>query len=262
MNGKHLPLSSVFAGLGDIESPEDKKLVERIIRDVEYISDSTLVKVESDIYSALYAGLGSLEEGVSVIIGTGSVAFGKKGDEKVRVGGYSYKEGDPGSSFYLGRLCLWHVSKLLDGRRKMTSFGTELMELLDVTDRISYVEMLNEYYDKRTKTAQLAKLVTTYAKIGDVYAIEILNDGIKGIVEIIDTCTNSLNLSKKNIAIIGGLGNDSLYFKRIEDELQKIDNNYHVFKSILDPSLGSVIGAIYNDGVTITKDLVQKLKEQ
>ena len=262
LNGKNRPLTSVFAGLGDIESSEDKKLVEDIIKDMEFISDSTLVEVESDIYSALYAGLGNLNEGVSVIVGTGSVAFGKNGELTKRVGGYSYKEGDPGSSFFLGRLCLWHVSKILDGRRKKTSFGSELMELLNVTDRLSYVEMLDEYYLNRTKTAQLAKLVTTFATIGDVYAIEIMNEGIKGIVDIIDTCTNQLKLKEKNVAIIGSLGNYPLYFKRIEEELHKIDSKYTIFKSLLDPSLGAVIGAISNDGISVTDKLITKLGKQ
>ena len=262
MNGKRLPLTSVFVGLGDIESLEDEKLVEGIIRDIEYISDSTLVKVESDIYSALYAGLGILKEGVSVIIGTGSVAFGKKDKLTNRVGGYSYKEGDPGSSFFLGRLCLWHVSKMLDCRRNITSFGNELMELLNVSDRVSYVEVLDEYYLNRTKTAQLAKLVTTYAACGDEYALEIMNEGVKGIVEIIDTCSNQLELEEKNIAVIGSLGNHSLYMQRITEELHNIDPKYNVFKTLLDPSLGAVIGALHNDGISITEYVIDTLKRQ
>jgi N-acetylglucosamine kinase-like BadF-type ATPase len=253
LGDRKFPLRSVFAGLGDIESLKDKELVQSIINDMEFISDSTLIKVESDVYNALYAGLGNYKEGVSVIIGTGSVAFGIKDGLTKRVGGYSFKEGDPGSSFYLGRLCLWHISKVLDGRRSITSFGNELLNILGVTSRISYVEMLDDYYNDRTKTAQLAKVVTSFASVGDKYAIEIMNDGV---------CAKQLKLSNKYVAIIGSLGKSPLYFERINEELTKIDPKYILFESILDPSLGALIGALKNDNVQITENVIDTLKRQ
>lgn len=256
-----ITITCVFAGLGDIESDEDKSIVKTIIKESEYITDSTKIQVESDVFNALYGGLGDLEEGLSVIIGTGSVAFGIKGNTTNRVGGYSFKEGDPGSSFYLGRLCLWHVSKVLDGRRKVTPFGEELLNLLDITTRVSYVDILDDYYLDRTKTAQLAKLVTKFSEQNDQYALLILQEGIEGIVEIIDTCSNNLSLQEKNVAVIGSLGNYPVYFDKLQDKLYTLDKAYKVFKRILDPSLGAVIGAMKLDGRSISKEIIEKFKK-
>ncbi len=254
-------ITSVFAGLGDIESDQDKLMVKDFIKESIYVSDTTKIQVESDIFNALYGGLGNLSEGLSVIIGTGSVAFGVKQGLTNRVGGYSFKEGDPGSSYYLGRLCLWHISKVLDGRREETSFGKELFKTLNVSNRVSYVERLDEYYTNRTKTAQLAKLVTKYAEKQDKYALEILHKGVQGIVEIIHTCAKNLELEHKNVAVIGSLGNYPIYFDELQDELYKLDNGYKVFKSILDPSLGAVIGAMKLDNLEIKKETIDTFRK-
>lgn len=258
---KNITITAVFAGLGDIESRQDKELVQSFLEDSPLLSNTSKIQVESDVYNALYGGLGILNEGVSVIIGTGSVAFGVKDNKTNRVGGYSFKEGDPGSSFDLGRMCLWHVSKILDGRKKRTAFGEALLDVLKISTRVSYVEMLDEYYLDRTKTAQLARLVTTYAELHDEYALEILNEGVKGIVEIIDTCSNNLDLSNKNVAIIGSLGNYPTYFLELKRQLEAIDENYNVFPSLYDPCVGAVIGALKLDEKNKTTKVLNRLKQ-
>lgn len=255
-------VTSVFAGLGDIESSEDEAMVASFIKEFECVNEDTIVTVKSDVYNALYGGLGSYQEGVSVILGTGSVAMGvnDKG-ETSRVGGYSFKEGDPGSGFYLGKLTLSFVAKALDGRKPTSAFTDELFTLLNITTRLSYVEMLDKYYNNRTLTADLAKIVTKYAKEGNKEALELLHMNVLGAVELIDTCTRNLSLMNKHIAIIGGLGNSETYFSMLQDELHKIDSSYHVFSNILDPSLGSYIGALKSVGNPVSKDLIEHLKE-
>ncbi len=254
-------IDRVFAGLGDIESEGDQFLVESLIRAVKAVTNKAEVSVYSDAFSALYGGLGQLDEGVSIIVGTGSVAMGINGkNETARVGGYSYKEGDPGSAFYLGRLSIIYLSKLLDGRRGISPFGSELKEVLNVDSRVSYVEMLDEYHLNRTRTAQLAKIVTKHASHGDPGALEIVKKGIEGLVEMVDTATKKLQIKMKNVAVIGSLGLSEFYFNEFNKALQVIDKEYNLFPSILDPACGSVIGAIKESGLEITQEIVENLK--
>lgn len=250
----------IFAGLGDVESKSDKLKVEQVIRKLSICKDNTKVIVKSDIYNAQYCGLADYQEGVGVIIGTGSVAFGvnREGLSK-RVGGYSYKEGDPGSSYDLGKQCFTYLAKVLDGRRENSNFSKELKQFLKVTDRISYVNMLDEYHTKRTQTAQLAKLVTKHSS-SDKDAYNILNNGVLGIVEIIDTAMVSLDIKEKNVAVIGSLGNSKEYFTLLNVELGKIDKSYNVFKHSLDPVIGALIGAYKSYDIQITRSLISVLK--
>ena len=55
--------------------------------------------------NALY-GVSEGKDGIIAICGTGSVAFGKKGNAYARSGGYCYQEGDLGSSYDIGRKAL------------------------------------------------------------------------------------------------------------------------------------------------------------
>jgi len=258
----NVKIDRVFAGLGDIESEGDQFLVESLIRAVKVVTNKTEVTVKSDAFSALYGGLGQLDEGVSVIVGTGSVALGVNGkNETARVGGYSYKEGDPGSAFYLGRLSIIYLSKALDGRRGVTPFSEELKEVLNVDSRLSYVTMLDEYYLNRTRTAQLAKIVTKHASHGDPGALEIANKGIKGLVEMVDTAVRKLNIKMKNVAVIGSLGLSEFYFNQFENALKKIDKEYKLFPSIVDPACGSLIGAMKDEGIEITDEIIANFKK-
>lgn len=257
----NIVVTSVFAGLGDIESEEDSNLVASMIKEFDCVNDNTVITVKSDVYNALYGGLGSLSEGVSVILGTGSVAMGIDSNMNTsRVGGYSYKEGDPGSSYYIGKLVLSYVAKVLDSRKKESDFSKELFEILNITTRLSYVEMLDIYHEDRTKTAGLARLVTKHASLGCLDALEILNNSVDGASELIDTCVNNLGLSELNVAIIGGLGNSKLYFELLSSKLHSIDSNYSVFPNVLDPSLGSYIGALKAVGASVDEKLIGVLK--
>ncbi len=255
-------LDAVFAGLGDVESNKDKELVSSMIKEFDLVTEDTQVKVENDAYNALYGGLGNLDEGVSIILGTGSVAIGiNKEGKTAKVGGYSHKEGDPGSSYALGKKCLSFAAMVLDGRRDKSNFSRALLKELKVTDRISYINMIDAYYEDRTKTASLAKLVTKYSVLGDLDAFDICYEGITGALELIDTTTRKLKIKHKNVAIIGSLGNSEFYFSGIKKSLSTVDVNYNVFPNILDPSIGAAIGAMKLLGLPLSDQVIKELKE-
>lgn len=254
-------IDAIFVGLGDIESDSDRDIIKNIIKDFDICSKKTLITIESDAYNALYGGLADLNEGVSVIVGTGSVALGiNKNKEIKRVGGYSYKEGDPGSSFDLGKKCITHASKVLDGRRSESDFSSELLKVLNVTNRISFVNMVDEYHNDRSKTAQLAKLVTKHAQ-NNSDAYDILVEGVIGVVELVNTAVIGLEIKEKNIAVIGSLGNCKEYFSLLEEMLHNLDEDYTVFKNILDPSIGAIIGGYRSMNIQIDKNMIEKLKK-
>src|SRR5699024_11034486 len=69
-------------------------------------------------HDASIALLGALSgsDGVAVIAGTGSIAYGLSGEQSSRVGGWGYLLGDEGSGLWIAKQALQQVMQGYDGR--------------------------------------------------------------------------------------------------------------------------------------------------
>ena len=87
----HIPFKkiSVFAGLAGCSSAENMPKITYFLSKFGFNRYAN----NNDAYNAVSAGLGN-SDGVAVIMGTGSIAYAKKGDELYRIGGYGYLFGD------------------------------------------------------------------------------------------------------------------------------------------------------------------------
>ena len=94
-------VDAIFAGLGGMNSKKDIDDVNDILRKQSILKENGKVDSGSDVINALYGALNN-QDGIILIAGTGSVAFGKNKDKYARSGGYCYQEGDGGSAYYLG----------------------------------------------------------------------------------------------------------------------------------------------------------------
>jgi len=257
----NIEIQSVFAGLGGIACLDHEKEVMQAIRDLPYIKKDANIVVKNDVVNALAGGLAT-RCGIAIIIGTGAVAYGM--DElgnTWRSGGYHFKEGDAGSAYDLGFQALKAMARAMDGRFEKTAFTDELQEVLGVVDFISAVKVYDEYFNDRTKTAQLAKLVTKYADLGNLVALNIVETATDELALLIKAVDNHLQIQNKEVAIIGGLGNaDTIYKKRFIEKVKMINSNFHVHQFLLDPVIGAALMALKNTGTEITDELINRLK--
>ncbi|PAT01700.1 hypothetical protein CI105_05500 [Candidatus Izimaplasma bacterium ZiA1] len=231
-------ISSAFLGLGGISSKDDSLKVEEAFRKLEFCDDLTKISAKNDIYNAHAGGLEG-NDGYTYIIGTGSVLFGTYQNDSFRVGGYSHKEGDPGSSYALGRKALKILAKVLDNRVIETPFTTQLKVLLDVNNYAEYVTMINGI--NRTKTADLAKTVTKFAEFNDIHALNIIDTETTELQLMLKAMLSTLNSPKKDISIIGSLGNADTVFKEMLYKKISSLGDFNVFEAKLDPVYGSII---------------------
>jgi N-acetylglucosamine kinase-like BadF-type ATPase len=240
-------LTSIFLGLGGIASSTDSTHVESLVKSWQICDSTTMIQVKNDIYNAHASGLMG-KPGICFIIGTGSVGFGV--DEEAnehRVGGYSYKEGDPGSSFHLGRMTLKQLAKAMDHRITLTPFLMEVQTHLKIKSYSDYVGVINSI--SRYETAQLAKMVIKYTDRGDPIALKLINIATDEIILMLQAIINILHIRNRKIAIIGSLGNSESVFKNtLYEKVKKIDANYEIFPTTRDPVLGSGILAFKQIG--------------
>jgi N-acetylglucosamine kinase-like BadF-type ATPase len=131
--------------------------------------------VTTDAAIAL-AGATASGRGIIVIAGTGSIAFGRNGeDHKARAGGWGYRFGDEGSGYDIVRQALRAALRMEEGWGPPTGLGRALRE---ATASASANEALHRFYGDewpRERVAALGPLVDRAAEAGDAAAIEILN---------------------------------------------------------------------------------------
>ncbi len=255
-------ISSVFAGLGGISSEEDKSLVNSYLHKIKNCTRETVIHSENDIYNA-FAGGTMGKPSIAIVIGTGSVAFGIDEEENsFRSGGYSYKEGDPGSSYDLGRKTLKTLAKVLDNRYPTSLFIEEVKKELSVHTFSEAVKMFDEFYEDRTLTASLSKLVTLHADMGDIHALKIVEEATDDLALMVQAVNNSINLSNKELAIIGSLGNaNTIFKKKFIEKVLKIDKTFIIHESLLDPSIGACILGLKNVDIVLSDEKLNKLKK-
>lgn len=199
---------SCFAGLGGITDENDSAHTVNILKQSPLLKNA-VVTADNDIINAMISGHGK-EEGMVGIIGTGSVGFGIHKGRKHRCGGYSYLEGDYGSSFDLGQKALQFLARVLDGRLAGSLLSTRLIAETNLTN---FSTLAKFFYLGRTKIASLAKIVTECADQGDYNAIRIIDSAVEEMMLMFETVYNILEFDETELAIIGSLGNADTYYR-------------------------------------------------
>ena len=191
---------SVFAGLAGGST----------IGIYEQISDFLLkfgfahARSGSDAMNAVSTCLGDAD-GISVIMGTGSVTFAQANEKAHRVGGYGYLLGDAGSSFSLGREAILAALCFEDGSGEETALYEAVRKKCDTE---SVLESLGKFYSGgKREIAQYAPLVLNAYADGDKVAKKILFDELEKVVQTIRGASKKLPNKKGPIRVVlcGGL---------------------------------------------------------
>jgi N-acetylglucosamine kinase-like BadF-type ATPase len=149
--------------------PEDKRAI------LAAILRARRLIVTTDAVIAL-AGATSAGQGIAVIAGTGSIAFGRNAEGRVaRAGGWGYAFGDEGGGFDVVRQAVRAALRMEEGWGPPTSLRATLLGATGARDAN---DMLHRFYGDgwpRAKVAALAPLVDAAALEGDGVAVEILS---------------------------------------------------------------------------------------
>ena len=166
LNARSVDFEAACFGMSG--GPEDKcDILARILRARRLI-------VTTDAVIAL-AGATATGQGIVVIGGTGSIAFGRNREGRpARAGGWGYVFGDEGGAFDIARQALRAVLRQEEGWGPPT---TLCRALLEATASENANQMLHLFYTPawpRSRVATLAPLVDRAAAEGDGVAAQIL----------------------------------------------------------------------------------------
>ncbi|HDK27698.1 MAG TPA: ROK family protein [Candidatus Atribacteria bacterium] len=223
-------------GLAGVISKEDIQTVKNNLLLIKQVKKCCITNDGEIAVLGAYAG----EPGIVVVVGTGSIIYGlKENGVTVKIGGWGPLLGDEGSGFWIGLKALQAIIKTGEGRNANTSLSSILMNSFNIDDLEELVSFV--YQDKlsREKIAALAPLVIRAMADGDQVAKQIIEKGCDELILMITAMAKKINYQKKEIAVTGGLFNNSPFYDLFSYKLKKLSN----LKAI-NPLYPAVYGAI------------------
>ena len=191
---------SMFAGISGGISGSNKEILH------DFFARFPFARFDngSDAQLIVAAGLGD-DDGIAVIMGTGSVAFVQKDGEMHRIGGMGYLFDNGGNGYSIGRDAIRAALCAEDGSGEQTMLHKLVTEKLGNTSAIASLGEL--YALGKRGVASYAPLVFRAADEGDGVARNILRRNMKEIAVLLATGRKKLGGAQVKAVFVGGLTN-------------------------------------------------------
>ncbi len=139
------------------------------------------------------------EDGAILILGTGSVALVKRGEDSFSIGGYGFPISDEGSGAALGLSAIRHALRSLDGRTRPSPLSQAITSQYDHA-----IPRVIAWMDEASPAdyASFAPLVMDYAENGDEIAVSIVRDAAGHVERFIETI---MARGAQRCVLMGGL---------------------------------------------------------
>lgn len=226
---------SVFVGVAGGISGDNKQHIAAFLEKYNFAAFSN----GSDAENAVAASLGT-RDGISVIAGTGSIAFVKKSGELLRVGGHGYLIDEGGNGFSLGQAAIRAALLCEEGS---LDEDTLLLPLVKAKcERDTVLAAISDFYrGGKREIASYATLVFEAAEQGDRIASDIIKNNAACIARLIEAAGRKLEGDKITTAIVGGLTAKSEMLLPLIKEALKDTERYNIEVFTGSPVKGAVL---------------------
>lgn len=197
-------IAALFAGVAGLSAGD---CTPRLREALKTAYPEAAVDCSHDGINVLYAGFPDGEDGVSIICGTGSSCFVRRGDALYRIGGCGQFD-LKGNGFEIGRAAFAHVFRTMDGRDKAGWLANELDSRFEGSCHAHIIE-INDF--TKNQFASYAPLVFEAAREHhDEEALAILRDQLGYVAELIRTAARCFDGAPFSVALAGGIFRDPL----------------------------------------------------
>ncbi|MBV9344799.1 MAG: N-acetylglucosamine kinase [Gammaproteobacteria bacterium] len=142
-----------------------------------------------------WAGALACQDGINIVAGTGSIAYGEYAGQQARAGGWGELIGDEGSAYWLAREGLTLFGRMSDGRASCGALHTLVRQHFSLTHDLDLCGAIyNQPVSARSQLAELARLVVQAAEAGDAAARALLTRGAEELVAAIGAVRRSLKV--------------------------------------------------------------------
>jgi len=239
--GAGLEMQSVEAiclALAGAGRQEDRPPIEAWVAEEKIAARSAVVP---DALAVLAAASPNMV-GISLIAGTGSMAYGRDATgAEARAGGWGPLFGDEGSGYALALAGLRAAVQSADGRGPSTKLLPAFLDRLKIHEASALVTTLYAPAWDRSKIAELAAIVTTTAEWGDDIALGLLQETADELTRAVVATADRLTWhSPPTVALTGGLIANAANFRRLLEESLNATGKVLKTTLVTEPALGAV----------------------
>jgi N-acetylglucosamine kinase-like BadF-type ATPase len=226
---------------------EDSRMLVRLDQIAAAVLPSTPHRCGNDMICG-WAGALAGSDGINIVAGTGSIAYGEFESRSARAGGWGELFGDEGSAYWIAREALALFSRMSDGRETRGAlydlvrahFG--LHADLDVCATVYGPPALS-----RSALAALAPLAAQAAGAGDLAAARLFDLAAKELAAMVHAVRDRLDIPAQrcvSVAYSGGLFHAYTSLSaRLRSNLESTGRKYAFVAPRLSPSAGAALYA-------------------
>jgi N-acetylglucosamine kinase-like BadF-type ATPase len=254
-----------FAFFGLPAYGEDSRLLDRLNTVASPTLEHGKYKCGNDMVCA-WAGALACQDGINIVAGTGSIAYGEFAGGQARAGGWGELFSDEGSAYWIAREGLTLFSRMSDGRAAKGALYELLRAHYDITfDLDICAAIYGSNPAARSQIAQLATLVAEAARAGDTQARELFAAGVSELVAIVDATRAQLAVPPGvalPVSYSGGMFKlTDLVLEPFNSALRASSHPYDCVTPRLPPAAGAALYAAKCCGVPITETIVDTMRQ-
>jgi N-acetylglucosamine kinase-like BadF-type ATPase len=215
-----------------------------------------------------WAGSLACSDGISVIAGTGSIAYGEYAGRNSRAGGWGELFSDEGSAYWIAREGLNLFSKMSDGRTQRSALYKIVRRHFALDSDLDICAAIYcEAGLARSNIAQIAKLVWEAAMAGDEQAQAIFISAARELTQIVNAVRNNLQVPADvlfPVSYSGGVFESNVLvldcFKKLLEERNTYA--YSLTTPLFSPVIGAALYAAKNFNSPLQKPALDNLTIQ
>jgi N-acetylglucosamine kinase-like BadF-type ATPase len=241
------PADLVYAFVGLAAYGEDSQVTPKLDSLPARVLDPERYRCGNDVVCSWAGSLGCTD-GISVISGTGSVAYGEYEGRSARAGGWGEIIGDEGSAYWIAREGMNLFSRMSDGRAPRGPLHRIVRKQLGIrADLDLCARIRGEDAEERNTFPQLAPLVYEAAKAGDKLAQAIFQRAADELVLCAQAVRRALAVPefvRLPVSHSGGvLAGAELLMKAFKSGLEKADPPFDYRAPRYPPAVGAAAHA-------------------
>jgi len=214
-----------------------------------------------------WAGALAGGDGISIVAGTGSIAYGEYAHRSARAGGWGELFSDEGSGYWLAREALRLFSRMSDGRTARGALYDQVRRHFALEDDLDLCAAIyGKSRSQRSQLAQLSKLVAHAAEAGDEAARSLFMQAATELADMVDAVRAQLQVAAEvelPVSCSGGLFRlRDLLLAPLEAALARQAMKYRFLAARLPPDAGAALQAAKLSGTPLAAKSIAALEAQ
>lgn len=254
-----------FTFLGLPAYGEDSIVVSRLDRSAASVLPPDRYRCDNDMVCG-WAGALAGRDGINIVAGTGSIAYGEFRARRARAGGWGELFGDEGSAYWIAREGLTLFARMSDGRSpkgilyELIRARFQVQSDLDVCAKIYGPPALG-----RSELAAIAPVVARAAREGDSAALQLFARAAQELASTVHAVRDQLEVppqDKYPVSYSGGMfRSNDLLNPIFESALSSGGRKYELTVPLLSPAAGAALYAAKLAGTPLTAPSVCRLAQ-